>query len=102
MEFLREALGNRYEEFNQLIKEYNASVKESKNQIKLADLSSGDYVSKAKYTALKRKADKLMKQLDKLKKDSPVKKCSCNDLFDAKKTSLCGMEVTIRASYRAV
>lgn len=102
MEFLKDALGNRYEEFNLLINEYNKSVKTSKNLIKLADLSSGAYVSRAKYNALKRKNDKLLKQLDMLKKEVMVDKCSCDDFFDGKKTKLCSMEISIRAKYRAV
>ncbi len=52
MEFLKNILGDKYEEFKGIIEAYNS---ENKNTaVKLADLSSGEYVSKDKYDNLKK------------------------------------------------
>ena len=50
MLFLKEILGEKYEEFKGIIDAYNSENKDK--QVKLANLSTGEYVSKAKYDAL--------------------------------------------------
>lgn len=49
MEFLKNVLGDRYSEFETLIKTYNENPKNKDKQVKIADLGSGQYVSKKKY-----------------------------------------------------
>ncbi len=50
MEFLKNVLGDKYDEFKGIVDKYNSENKDK--AIKLADLSSGEYVSKAKFDAL--------------------------------------------------
>ena len=49
MEFLKNVLGDRYSEFETLIKNYNENPENKDKQVKIADLGSGQYVSKKKY-----------------------------------------------------
>ncbi|MFA7636773.1 MAG: phage scaffolding protein [Monoglobales bacterium] len=60
MDFLKEALGENFEEFKEKIEKYN---RESDSQLKLANLSEGGYVSREKYEAL-------CGQIEKLKEES--------------------------------
>lgn len=52
MEFLKDILGDKYAEFEQLINAYNENPENKDKQIKLANLTDGGYVSKDKYTSL--------------------------------------------------
>jgi hypothetical protein len=49
MEFLKTILGDKYPEFEAAITAHNENPENKDKQIKLANLSSGDYVGKAKY-----------------------------------------------------
>lgn len=49
MEFLKNVLGDRYSEFETLIKNYNENPENKDKQVKIADLGSGQYVSRKKY-----------------------------------------------------
>ncbi len=60
MDFLKEALGEEFEAFKEKIEKYN---EQSENQLKLANLSDGGYVSREKY-------DALCNQIEKLKEES--------------------------------
>lgn len=61
MEFLRKVLGEKYEEFKGVLEKYNDENKDK--VVKLADLSSGEYVSKAKYDTLSGEKENLKTQL---------------------------------------
>lgn len=53
MEFLKEALGEElYKQVETKVNEYNSRAENKEKQIKIADLSSGKYVSKDKYDTL--------------------------------------------------
>lgn len=53
MEFLKSVLGEKYEEFQNLINDYNEDPENKDKKIKLVNLESGDYVSSDKYITLK-------------------------------------------------
>ena len=58
MEFLKEILGEElYKQFEEKINAHNGDEANKDKQIKLANLSSGEYVGKGKYDAL----DELLK-----------------------------------------
>ena len=61
MLFLKEVLGEKYEEFKGIIDAYNSENKDK--QVKLANLSTGEYVSKAKYDALESEKNNVDTQL---------------------------------------
>lgn len=52
MEFLKEVLGELYEQFAEKINAHNDNEANKDKQIKLANLGSGEYVGKGKYDAL--------------------------------------------------
>ena len=53
MDFLKVILGDElFGQFQQAVNAYNGKPENKEKQIELADLGSGEYVSKAKYTAL--------------------------------------------------
>lgn len=53
MDFLKAILGDElFGQFQQAVNAYNGKPENKEKQIELADLGSGEYVSKAKYTAL--------------------------------------------------
>ncbi len=95
MEFLKNVLGERYEEFKAYIDKYNAENKDS--AIKLADLSKGEYVSKAKYESLEIEKKGIEEQLktanstlDTLKrenKDNEELQKKINELTEANKNA---------------
>ena len=61
MEFLKEILGEElYKQFEEKINAHNGDEANKDKQIKLANLSSGEYVGKGKYDAL----DELLKLND--------------------------------------
>lgn len=62
MEFLKNVLGDKYDEFKGIIDKYNSENKDK--AIKLADLSSGEYVSKAKFDALEGEKKNAGEQLE--------------------------------------
>lgn len=58
MEFLKEILGDAlYAQFEQALNAYNGSEANKDKQVKLANLSSGEYVGKGKYDALQAQLD---------------------------------------------
>lgn len=61
MEFLRNVLGERFDEFSQLVTDYNKNNPEK--SVKLANLSEGGYVDKDKYASLKTKYEKETEKL---------------------------------------
>ncbi len=61
MEFLKNVLGEKYEEFKGIIDKYNSENED--NAVKLADLSLGEYVSKAKYDTLESEKKNVDEQL---------------------------------------
>lgn len=63
MDFLKEILGDRYGEFEQVINDYNAKPENKDNQIKLANLTSGEYVGVGKYNALIAERDSIQEKL---------------------------------------
>lgn len=63
MEFLIEILGDKYPEFEAAIKAYNEEPENKDKQIKLANLGTGDYVSKAKYNSMELERDNYKTQL---------------------------------------
>nr|DAL74188.1 MAG TPA: minor structural protein [Caudoviricetes sp.] len=67
MEFLKEVLGEGYEAFAQMMKQYNE--KSPDKAVKLANLSEGGYVSKEKYAALEAEAGGYKEQLTGLRED---------------------------------
>ena len=64
MDFLKAVLGDRYEEFVNLIKGYNEKPENKDKQVKLIDLNKGEYVSKAKYDEADTARNTLRSQLD--------------------------------------
>lgn len=81
MEFLKAILGEElYKQFETAINAYNGNEANKDKQIKLADLGSGEYVAKGKYTTLEaenqtnasklNEANNLISQLQKAAKDS--------------------------------
>ena len=64
MDFLKAVLGDRYEEFVNLIKGYNEKPENKDKQVKLIDLNKGEYVSKAKYDEADTARKTLRSQLD--------------------------------------
>ena len=81
MEFLKAILGEElYKQFEKAINEYNGKPENKDKQLKLADLGSGEYVSKGKYTSLEAEnqtnasklteANNLIEQLQKATKDN--------------------------------
>lgn len=58
MEFLKEILGDAlYAQFEQALNAYNGSEANRDKQVKLANLSTGEYVGKGKYDALQAQLD---------------------------------------------
>ncbi len=64
MEFLKELLGEKYPEFEKLIKEHNEKEENKDKQIKIANIGSGGYVDKKKYDDAVIERDQYKKQLD--------------------------------------
>lgn len=65
MEWLKEILGDAlYAQFEQALNAYNGSETNKDNQVKLANLSSGEYVGKGKYDALQALLDGKTTELD--------------------------------------
>lgn len=62
MEFLKDVLDDRYEEFKSIIDKYNAENEDK--AVKLANLASGEYVSKGKYNNAVADKDNAMTQLN--------------------------------------
>ncbi|QHI72894.1 phage scaffolding protein [Aminipila terrae] len=63
MEFLKEILGEKYAEFEKLINDYNVKPENKEKQIKLADLGTGEYVGKGKYSTMETDNNNLKEQL---------------------------------------
>jgi chromosome segregation ATPase len=63
MEFLKAILGDKFPEFEAAITAYNALPENKDKQVKLADLSTGEYVGKGKYTALETEISNLKEQI---------------------------------------
>ena len=61
MEFLREVLSEKFDEFSQLVADFNE--KNPEKSIKLANLAGGGYVDKDKYQSLKTKLEKETERL---------------------------------------
>ena len=75
MEFLRAVLGDGFAAFETAIKAFNEANKD--NVVKLANLSTGEYVGKDKYSTLETEANgyktqlsDLNKQIESLKKET--------------------------------
>ena len=70
MEFLRNVLGEKFEEFSQAVTDYNLNNPDK--AVKIANLSEGGYVDKDKYATLKTKYEKetgrLLKETEDIKK----------------------------------
>ncbi len=65
MEWLKEILGDAlYAQFEQALNAYNGSEANKDKQVKLANLSSGEYVGKGKYDALQALLDGKTTELD--------------------------------------
>lgn len=65
MEWLKEILGDAlYAQFEQALNAYNGSETNKDKQVKLANLSSGEYVGKGKYDALQALLDGKTTELD--------------------------------------
>ena len=64
MEILKTVLGDKYPEFESLIKAYNEKPENKDKQVKLADLASGKYVDKKKYDDAVAEKDKFETQLN--------------------------------------
>lgn len=65
MEFLKEILGDAlYAQFEQALNAYNGSEANKDKQVKLANLSGGEYVGKGKYDALQAQLDGKTNELD--------------------------------------
>lgn len=64
MEFLKEILGDAYAEFEKKVNAYNEANKDK--PIKIANLSTGEYVSKDKHTTLETEANGYKTQLSSL------------------------------------
>lgn len=91
MEFLKNVLGEKYEEFKGIIDKYNSENKDK--AVKLADLSSGEYVSKAKYDTLegeKKNVDEQLKTangtIETLKKSNKNNEALQNEISGYKTT----------------
>jgi hypothetical protein len=63
MEFLKAILGDKYPEFEAAITAYNALPENKDKQVKLADLSSGEYVGIGKYNSLITERDGIQEKL---------------------------------------
>lgn len=64
MEFLKAILGDElYAQFETAVNAYNEKPENKDKQVKLADLSSGEYVGKGKYTALETEITNLKDQI---------------------------------------
>lgn len=63
MEFLKEVLGEKYEEFKGIIDTYNENPENKDKKIKLVNLESGGYVSSEKYVTLKTEKEGIEGQL---------------------------------------
>lgn len=63
MEFLKNVLGEKYEEFKEIIDTYNENPENKDKKIKIVNLESGDYVSSEKYVTLKTEKNGLEGQL---------------------------------------
>ena len=63
MEFLKEILGDKYPGFEALINAHNSKPENKDKQVKLADLSSGEYVGKGKYATLETEVADLKEQV---------------------------------------
>ncbi|NLJ95641.1 MAG: hypothetical protein GX321_00685 [Clostridiales bacterium] len=64
MEFLRAILGEElFTQFETAVNAYNEKPENKDKQVKLADLSSGEYVGKGKYTALETEITNLKDQI---------------------------------------
>ena len=64
MEFLKAILGNDlYSQFETAINEYNEKPENKEKPVKLADLSSGEYVGKGKYSNLETEIGNLKEQI---------------------------------------
>lgn len=64
MEFLKAILGDAlYAQFETAVNEYNQLPDNKDNQVKLADLGTGEYVGKGKYTALETDIANLKEQI---------------------------------------
>lgn len=61
--FLKDALGDQYGAFETAINTYNASPDNKDKQIKIGNLSTGDYVSKAKYDTVEAERENYKGQL---------------------------------------
>lgn len=74
MEFLREVLGEKFDEFAGRINDYNSNNPDK--SIKLANLAGGGYVDKDKYASLKtryeKEAEKLKAEVENVKKEYAV------------------------------
>lgn len=66
MEFLKEVLGDKYTEFEQLMKAYNENPDNEGKQIKIGNLASGQYVDKGKYETLSNEKGNLEEQINTL------------------------------------
>lgn len=91
MEFLKNVLGDKYDEFKEIIDKYNSENKDK--IIKLADLCSGEYVSKAKFDTLdgeKKNAEDQLKTandtIETLKKSNKDNEALQNEISDYKTT----------------
>ncbi|MBE7028138.1 MAG: hypothetical protein E7407_03785 [Ruminococcaceae bacterium] len=69
MDFLKEALNEKFTEFADLIDAYNRQYPEK--AVKLANLSGGGYVDKDKYSSLKAKYEK---EMGRLKEENQISK----------------------------
>lgn len=63
MEFLKGILGDGYTVFETAVNEYNAKPENNDKQVKIADLGTGEYVGKGKYTALEVEVADLKEQV---------------------------------------
>lgn len=64
MEFLKAILGDElYKQFEAAVNTYNGKPENKDKQVKLADLSTGEYVGKGKYTALETEISNLKEQI---------------------------------------
>lgn len=100
MELLKKALGDRYQEFADLIKTYNENPENKDKQVKLANLSSGKYVDKKKYDDAVSEKEKFENDLtgamDKLKEFEGV---DVNELKGKVQTLTTDLE-TARTQYK--
>ena len=92
MLFLKEVLGEKYEEFKGIIDAYNSENKDK--QVKLANLSTGEYVSKAKYDALESEKNNVDTQLKTANSTITALKKDNKD-NEALQTEIAGYKTTI-------